>query len=143
MNVTGTVHAQIPSTTTQQPRLVQAAHEFEAQMMKELLKPMTAGASVDGESDAGSGGVLADFATEALGQSLSNHGGLGIATSILRSLSRNGNDLQDSSHPGTETDTSSQNIACGPQVNSKIADKTAKEDCVWRSEIMLKPSRPF
>ena len=63
-------------------------------MMKELLKPMTAGASVDGdESDAGSGGVLADFATEALGQSLSNHGGLGIATSILRSLSRNGNDF--------------------------------------------------
>ena len=71
-----------------QPRLVQAAHEFEAQMMKELLKPMTSGAGVDGdESDSGSGGALADFATEALGQSLSKSGGLGIAASILRSLS--------------------------------------------------------
>ena len=69
-----------------QPRLVQAAHEFEAQMMKELLKPMTSGACVDGD-ESSSGGALADFATEALGQSLSKSGGLGIAASILRSLS--------------------------------------------------------
>jgi HAMP domain-containing protein len=31
------------SLQTPQPRLVRAAHEFEAQMMKELLKPMTGG----------------------------------------------------------------------------------------------------
>jgi Rod binding domain-containing protein len=71
-----------------QARLVQAAREFEAQMMKELLKPMAGGAGMDGdESESGSGGALADFATEALGQSLSKSGGLGIAASILRSLS--------------------------------------------------------
>ena len=76
------------SASFAQPRLVQAAHEFEAQMMKELLKPMSGGAGMDGdESESGSGGAMADFATEALGQSLSKSGGLGIAASILRSLS--------------------------------------------------------
>ncbi len=38
-----------------QPRLVRAAHEFEAQMMKELLKPMTSGNGLDGEDGAASG----------------------------------------------------------------------------------------
>ena len=41
-----------------QPRLVRAAHEFEGQMMKELLKPMTDGDALtgaeDGDSDSGS-----------------------------------------------------------------------------------------
>jgi Rod binding domain-containing protein len=88
MHVHGTVAAQNQSASLPQPRLVRAAHEFEAQMMKELLKPMTGGASIDGEeSDSGSGAALTDFATEALGQSLSRSGGLGIATSILRGLS--------------------------------------------------------
>ena len=59
--------------------------------MKELLKPMTRGSSLDGEyEDQGSGSPLADFATEALGKALSRQGGLGIATDILHTLSRNG-----------------------------------------------------
>jgi Rod binding domain-containing protein len=73
------------------PKLVHAAHEFEAQMMKELLAPMT------GEDDAadsglalgsgsGSGGALADFASEALGQALSERGGFGIANRIVHQL---------------------------------------------------------
>jgi Rod binding domain-containing protein len=88
------------SASLPQPRLVQAAHEFEAQMMKELLKPMTRATSMDGdESGSGSGGALADFASEALGQSLSRSGGLGIATSILRSLSPHETTPQQSSDP--------------------------------------------
>jgi Rod binding domain-containing protein len=81
---------------TPQPRLVHAAHEFEAQMMKELLKPMTgkdglAGEDEDTASDAGSNGALGDFASQALGQALSQQGGFGIAKSILRDLSHSGN----------------------------------------------------
>lgn len=88
------------SASFAQPRLVQAAHEFEAQMMKELLKPMTGGIGMDGdESESGSSGALADFATEALGQSLSKSGGLGIAASILRSLSQ----YETTSEPSPET----------------------------------------
>jgi Rod binding domain-containing protein len=78
------------SQTTPQPRLVHAAHEFEAQMMQELLKPMTSGNGLDGEdsdSASGSGGALGTFASEALGRALSEQGGFGIASSIVRQLS--------------------------------------------------------
>ena len=81
-------------TSTPEPKLVRAAHEFEGQMMKELLKPMTAGDSLTGEEDdpdAGSGGALGDFASEALGKSLSDQGGFGIANQIIRDLSHSGN----------------------------------------------------
>jgi Rod binding domain-containing protein len=71
------------------PRLVKAAHEFEASMMKELLAPMQSGKDVlggDDDSD-NSNSALTEFASEALGKAISERGGLGIATSILRQLS--------------------------------------------------------
>ena len=78
------------------PRLVKAAHEFEGQMMQELLKPMTKGDALTGtdqdeDSGAGSGGALSEFASEALGQSLSQRGGLGIANQIIKELSHTSN----------------------------------------------------
>lgn len=80
------------NATTPQPRLVKAAHEFEAQMMKELMKPMTGGSSLIGEGgDSGSGSALGEFASEALGRALSERGGFGIAKSIVQDLSRAGN----------------------------------------------------
>lgn len=75
-----------------QPRLVRAAHEFEAQMMSELMKPMLQHTSITGDDDAdsdsgaGSGGPLNEFASEALGQALSEGGGFGIANKIIRQL---------------------------------------------------------
>ncbi len=77
--------------TPPQPRLVKAAHEFEAMMMQELLKPMTGGDATDGDDDSGSAGALGQFASEALGQALSAGGGFGIADEIIRSLSHSGN----------------------------------------------------
>jgi len=82
------------SATAPQPRLVRAAHEFEAQMMKELLKPMTSTDGLTGEdadAGSGSGGALGEFASEALGRALSERGGFGIATSIVQHLSHSGN----------------------------------------------------
>jgi len=74
-----------------QPRLVKAAHEFEAQLMSELLKPLTAqGGLTEGDGDSASGGAMGEFASEALGRALSERGGLGIATSILSDLSHKG-----------------------------------------------------
>jgi Rod binding domain-containing protein len=86
-------------TGTSQPRLVHAAHEFEAQMMKELLKPMTGVSSLsDEDQDAGesfgAGGALGEFASEALGRALSEQGGFGIARKILQDLSHSGNPYQ-------------------------------------------------
>ncbi len=83
--------------TAPQPRLVRAAHEFEAQMMKELLKPLTASDSLTGtDGDSGSNGALGDYAREALGRAISNAGGFGIANRILgqvshSDISRSGN----------------------------------------------------
>ena len=87
------VTGQSASQTTPQPRLVRAAHEFEAQMMQEILKPMTSGNGLDGEDGAasGSGSSLAEFASGALGRALSERGGFGIADSIVRELSHSGN----------------------------------------------------
>jgi Rod binding domain-containing protein len=85
---------QISSVATPEPRLVHAAHEFEAQMMQELLKPMMSSNGLDGEesdSASGSGGALGEFASEALGRALSEQGGFGIATSVVRELSHTGN----------------------------------------------------
>lgn len=89
---------------TPNPKLVGAAHEFEAQMMKELLAPMTGGDPLAGDlagdedssglalgSGSGSGGALADFAAQALGQALSERGGFGIADRIVRELGHAGN----------------------------------------------------
>jgi Rod binding domain-containing protein len=60
-------------------------------MMKELLKPLTATNGLDGDEGTGSRSALGEFASEALGQALSEHGGFGIATSIVRELSPRGN----------------------------------------------------
>ncbi len=79
-------------TNPPQPRLVRAAHEFEAQMMKELLKPMThAGTFAGDDDDSGSIGALGEFASEALGRALSDGGGFGIANQIVKELSHSGN----------------------------------------------------
>lgn len=72
-----------------EPQLVDAAREFEAQMMKELLQPLT-GMGLGRDDEAGSSdATLADLAAQALGRSMSAKGGLGIATRIIGSLSGN------------------------------------------------------
>lgn len=80
------------------PRLVSAAHEFEGQMLKELLKPMTESDGLGG-SDADSG-ILGEFASEALGKALSEQGGFGIAKQILAHFSQSGNQTEGKSVTG-------------------------------------------
>jgi Rod binding domain-containing protein len=95
LGITSAAAAQNQAVIAPQPRLVRAAHEFEAQMMKELLKPMTSSDGLTGDGDgagSGSGGALGEFASEALGKALSEQGGFGIARSIVQDLSHSGND---------------------------------------------------
>ena len=89
MNAISMISQHTERASVPKPRLVKAAHEFEAQLMKELLSPMTHTIGMEDDSESGSAGALADFASGALGQALSMRGGLGIADSIIRSLSRN------------------------------------------------------
>ena len=72
--------------TTPPARLVKAAHEFEGQLLQQLLKPLTDSDGLTGDSLTGSAGALGSFASEALGQALSAQGGLGLADQIIREL---------------------------------------------------------
>jgi Rod binding domain-containing protein len=104
MQAVGHLLREVKSTAVPPARLVQAAHEFEAQLMKELLRPMTRSSNEDGDGSGtgsdGSMGALGDFASEALGQALSKQGGLGIATHILSSLSHQEKELGSTSNSG-------------------------------------------
>lgn len=77
--------------TRPDPRIAKAAHEFEAQIMKELLAPLTASSETEEDQDGGSSGALGSFASESLGRALSMSGGFGIAHRLISSLSHSGN----------------------------------------------------
>lgn len=72
-------------------RLRLAAHEFEGQLLQELLKPMASDALAGDGDGEDAGGVLGEFAAEALGRGLSERGGLGIANRLVAQLSQTGN----------------------------------------------------
>jgi Rod binding domain-containing protein len=76
------------SPSAKDPRLERSAHEFEATLMAELLKPLQQTDGLTGEEGdgAGSGGALGDFASESLARAISERGGFGIADQILRQL---------------------------------------------------------
>jgi Rod binding domain-containing protein len=74
----------VSSGQAKDPRLERSAHEFEASLMAELLKPMQQSDGLTGEdSGDGSGGALAGFASESLARAISERGGFGIADRIL------------------------------------------------------------
>jgi Rod binding domain-containing protein len=76
--------------TVADPRLKQAAREFEAQMMKELLAPMNHRSALFEDGDSEETGVMGEFASESLAGALSARGGLGIANQVVQALSRSG-----------------------------------------------------
>jgi len=78
------------------PRLASAAHEFEASLMQEFLKPLERdalfsaddggagmGVAATADEDGGSEGALMSFGTQAMAKAISERGGFGIATKIL------------------------------------------------------------
>lgn len=77
--------------TSENPRLQSAAHEFEASLMQEFLKPLTHDSlfseksSGDNENDdsTGSAEALMSFGSQAMAKAISERGGFGIATKIL------------------------------------------------------------
>lgn len=83
------------SMSADDPKLKSAAHEFEASLMQEILKPLQEdplfaadkegglGGEGDGGDAQGSSGALMSFGSEALAKAISERGGFGIATKIL------------------------------------------------------------
>lgn len=82
-------HPAAAKVDTLSPRLKSAAHEFEASLMKEFLKPLQQDSlfsekdSDDSDDDGGSDGALMSFGSEAMAKAISERGGFGIATKIL------------------------------------------------------------
>ena len=80
--------AVLAATKTPQPRVAKAAQEFEASLMKELLRPLQQQEGLFGgekEND-GSNDALSSFASDALAGAISSHGGFGIARRIVEHL---------------------------------------------------------
>lgn len=74
------------------PKLKSAAHEFEASLMQEFLKPLQhdslfapdkSNDTSDSEEDQGSSAALMSFGSEAMAKAISERGGFGIANKIL------------------------------------------------------------
>ena len=79
------------SKTIQDGKLKDAAQEFEALFMQELLKPMqkTSGEGMgEDDKDASPGSdTLSSFGTEAMAKAIAKGGGLGIARQIVAKVS--------------------------------------------------------
>jgi flagellar protein FlgJ len=88
MNISSDVSSQ-PTTVLEgqkQAKLVDAAQQFEATMLQELLKPMQHGQSSWGDeekSDDSASDTISSFGTEAIAKAISQGGGFGIAKQIV------------------------------------------------------------
>ncbi len=95
IDLTGAMPA--PGTTPSNPRLQNAAHEFEASLMKEFLKPLQHDSlfadegSKDDDDTTGSAGALMSYGSEMMAKAISEHGGFGIARTILDHFKTTGN----------------------------------------------------
>ena len=69
-----------------QAKLVDAAQQFEAAMLQELLKPMQHGQDSWGgelKSDDSASDTISSFGTEAIAKAISKGGGFGIAKQVV------------------------------------------------------------
>lgn len=76
----------------QKKKLMDAAQQFEAMFLQELLKPMRSGTGADAEGSEDADAVpgadtMASYGTEALATALAKGGGLGIARQIVAKVS--------------------------------------------------------
>jgi flagellar protein FlgJ len=74
----------------QNAKLVDAAQQFEAMLMQEMLKPMRKGeGSWDDDKDSDSASdTISSFGTEAVAKAVSKGGGLGIAKQVIRQVTQ-------------------------------------------------------
>ncbi len=74
-----------------QAKLVDAAQQFEATMLQELLKPMQHGQSSWGDeetSEDSASDTISSFGTEAIAKAISKGGGFGIARRVVAQVNQ-------------------------------------------------------
>jgi flagellar protein FlgJ len=88
-------HSGVATTDADGPRIKAAAHEFEASLMKEFLKPLGHDSlfsdekQPEGDDEGGSAGAIMSFGSQAMATALSERGGFGIATMIVNHFHSN------------------------------------------------------
>ncbi len=87
MKIGSDVQTQLPVVEgAKQAKLIDAAQQFEATMLQELLKPMQHGQSSWGEDETSSDSstdTISSFGTEAVAKAISQGGGFGLAKLIV------------------------------------------------------------
>lgn len=69
-------------------KTLEAARQFEALMMEQLLRGMRSGEGWLGGGEGGADSIATEFAEQQLAGTLARHGGLGLATMIVTGLER-------------------------------------------------------
>ena len=84
--------SRLPTAEAQrQAKLVDAAQQFEATMLQELLKPMQHGQSSWGDeekSEDSASDTISGFGTEAIAKAISKGGGFGIARRVVEQVNQ-------------------------------------------------------
>jgi peptidoglycan hydrolase FlgJ len=79
-----------PAASAQQhAKLLDAAQQFEAMLLQEMLKPMQSKQSWDsdeGDKSGGDGDTLSSYGTEAVARAIAKGGGLGIAKQVVQKV---------------------------------------------------------
>ena len=94
MKVTSDTSSQVDPglETRKQAKLVDAAQQFEAMMLQEMLKPMRGGKDSwggDGKDDSDSASdTITSFGSEAFAKAISKGGGFGIAKQVISQVNR-------------------------------------------------------
>lgn len=90
MNITSGSIAQSLTASIDQThsKLADAAQQFEAMLLQEILKPMRSedGGWTDEDSKDGASNTITSFGTEAVTRAISKSGGLGIAKQVIRQV---------------------------------------------------------
>jgi flagellar protein FlgJ len=89
MKITSSVSAQADTAMDgqKQAKLVDAAQQFEAMMLQEMLKPMRGGddswGGEEGSDSDSASDTISSFGTEAFANAISKEGGFGIAKQVI------------------------------------------------------------
>lgn len=105
MKIDATMASSAAATTNgaKDPKLVNAAQQFESMMLQEILKPMRSGEDSwggdDEKSSDSSMDTISSFGTEAVATAISKGGGLGIARQVIQQVTKeHQRDEQKASH---------------------------------------------
>ena len=75
-------------TAAEKKRLTDAAQQFEAMFLQEMLKPLRSGSDGEPDKDASPGSdTMSSYGTEAVARAIAKSGGLGIARQIVAKVS--------------------------------------------------------